>query len=315
MGGAGVRSGRRACTDLVRWYPPEWRVRYGDELVALIEDELEGARPSVAFRASVASAGLHERVRALRRAGRQGTPEVRIRSGALIVLGAWVALVFGGAAFAKAAEHFSHAQPAAAQSLSRSAYLAVALLAVAGAALVVLGASVALPATVRFLAGGGWPSVRRRLLVPLAWSAVTAVATIGLARWAHHLDLRQRNGADLAYCAAFLGCALFLAVLLGLWAAAAVAVGRRIDLTPRLIRVEGVLAVLLSAVMGMVTVAVGLWWVAMAHGAPWFLAGTRPGTRPSPVTVQLVLIEGLLAVATAVAGRGSWRAVTGLRRA
>jgi hypothetical protein len=33
------------------------------------------------------------------------------------------------------------------------------------------------------------------------------------------------------------------------------------------------------------------------------------------VTVQLVLIEGLLAVATAVAGRGSWRAVTGLRRA
>ncbi len=39
---------------LLRWYPPAWRDRYGDELVALLEDELDGTAPTVRLRVSLA---------------------------------------------------------------------------------------------------------------------------------------------------------------------------------------------------------------------------------------------------------------------
>ncbi len=308
-----MRTDRSGCAGLLRWYPEGWRSRYGDELVALMEDELDGTRPSPAFRAAVAWAGLRERARAMGRAGGGATPERRIRSGSLLVLGAWTALVFGGSAFAKVAEHFADAQPASAQSVSRAAYVVVAALAAAGALLVAAGAVVALPATVRFLRAGGWPSVRRRVLGGVVGSVVLGVATLGLARWAHHLDIRQRNGGDAAYSAAFAVWAGLLAACLALWAAAGVAIARRIDLGTRKLRAEGVLAVLVTGSMAAVTVAVGVWWAAMAEGAPWFLAGTRPGTHPSPVTVPLVVVGGILVVATAVAVRGSWRTLAALR--
>jgi hypothetical protein len=304
---------RSPARGLLRWYPRGWRSRYGDELVALMEDELDGAPPSPGFRASVAVAGLRERARSVVVAGSRGTPEFRIRSGALVVLAGWTALVAGGAAFSKAAEHFADAQPAAAQTLSRAAYIFVAVLGATSGLLVVLGAAVALPATVRFLRDGGWTSVRRRVLAAVACTVAVVVVTAGLSLWAHHLDIHQRNGGDLAYTTAFLAWAGLAAVMLGLWAAVAVAVGRRIDLGTRAVRVEGTLAVLVTACMVSMTAAVAVWWAAMAEGAPWFLAGTPPGTRPSPVTVPLVLIAGLLVVACAVAVRGTWQALSGMR--
>jgi len=45
----------------------------------------------------------------------------------------------------------------------------------------------------------------------------------------------------------------------------------------------------------------------MAGGAPWFLAGTPAGTRPSPVTLHLVAVEGWLVAAASVAAYGAVR--------
>jgi hypothetical protein len=61
--------------------------------------------------------------------------------------------------------------------------------------------------------------------------------------------------------------------------------------------------------------AIGVWWVAMSDGASWFLAGTRPGTHPSPVTVQLAMIEGWLVAATALALYGATLVIRSLRAA
>ncbi len=310
-----MSAGRPGVRGLLRWYPRGWRSRYGDEFVALMEDELDGAPPSPRFRASVAVAGLRERGRSVVRAGVRGAPERRIRSGALVVLAGWTALVVAGAAFSKAAEHFADSQPAAAQTLSRAAYIVVAVLGAMSGLLVVLGAAVALPATMRFLRKGGWTSIRRPVLAAVACSVAVVIVTAALSTWAHHLDIRQRNGGDIAYTTAFLAWAGLAAVMLGLWAAVAVAVGRRIDLGTRAVRLEGVLAVLVTACMVSMTAAVAVWWAAMAEGAPWFLAGTPPGTRPSPVTVPLVLIGGVLVVACAVAVRGTWLALSGMRHA
>ena len=47
----------------LRWYPSAWRARYGDELGALIEDQLDGCPPTMRFSMNLALAGLKERAR------------------------------------------------------------------------------------------------------------------------------------------------------------------------------------------------------------------------------------------------------------
>jgi hypothetical protein len=47
---------------LLRWYPASWRERYGDELVALLEDRSYGGRLTLHARLELAWAGLRERV-------------------------------------------------------------------------------------------------------------------------------------------------------------------------------------------------------------------------------------------------------------
>jgi hypothetical protein len=44
-----------------RWYPRAWRERYGEELLALIQDTLDEGRPTWRLRLSVARGGLRER--------------------------------------------------------------------------------------------------------------------------------------------------------------------------------------------------------------------------------------------------------------
>ena len=48
---------------LLRWYPARWRDRYGDELAAMIEHDLEGATPTLRYRLAIARSGLEERMR------------------------------------------------------------------------------------------------------------------------------------------------------------------------------------------------------------------------------------------------------------
>jgi hypothetical protein len=46
---------------LLRWYPRAWRERYGEELLALIQDTLDEGRPTWRLRLGVAWGGLSER--------------------------------------------------------------------------------------------------------------------------------------------------------------------------------------------------------------------------------------------------------------
>jgi len=297
---------------LLRWYPSAWRDRYGDELVALLEDELDGAAPDVRLRMSLAASGIRQRAASSALVGDGGDAALRLRSGALVVLVGWAMLLVGGAAFAKASEHFTSARPPGAQTLARGAHAAVVAVAVTCGVLVLTGAVLALPATVRYLRGGGWPTVAGRAHVAVSAVVATGFATVGLGAWAHHLDVHARNGGDAAYSAAFLAWGALVAVTLGLVVAAGVALARRITLPRAVLQAEGALAVAVAVLVAAVAAATGLWWTAMARGAPWFLVGTRPGTTPSPVTVDLVLVEGSIVLATLVAGYGAVRAIRAL---
>jgi len=303
---------------LLRWYPPAWRARYGDELVALMEDQSEQGPPTRRIKLSVMGAGLRERFHQSGLVGVQLSPADRARAGALLVLCAWTAFVLAGASFSKAAEHFARAVPAGSRAIPQDAFDVVAALGATGVVLMTLGALAALPAFVRFVRTGGWSSIRGHVLRATALTVVTVGAVLPLSLWAHHLNELQRNGGDGIYSGAFVTWALLVAGALSLWTAAGVAAAIRIDLPRRVLHVEAMLAIAVAGAMAVITAATALWWGSMATRAPWFLEGTAPGTSPSPFNVQLVLTMALMLVAVLVAAYGVVRVArsrTGLRTA
>jgi hypothetical protein len=292
---------------LLRWFPPRWRHRYGDEFAALIEDELDGRTPTPRFRLAIVAAGLRERGHESGLAGHPPPAAERVRTGSLLVLCAWAAFMVAGGSLVKAAEHFQQAIPAPSRALSVDTYDTVAVVAVIAGLLVVAGAVVAVPAFRAFLAGGGWASMRRPVVRAGAVTAVTVGAGAGLRAVAQHLTAAQRNGTDGLYSLAFVAVVLLLATSLGLWTAAAVAVVRRLGLSRAVLGTEAVLATTVTAAMVLMTAATAVWWASIATTAPWFLQGTKAGSPASAFAPNLAVTMALMLLASAVALYGAAR--------
>ena len=147
---------------LLRWYPPAWRDRYGEEFVVYMQDSFGSERPPLATRLSVVAGGIRERARRSGLTGDSVPPPNRVRAGMLTVLVSWTAMVIAGSSFAKMSEHFDSALPdgAAAHHLPDLAYTVIQTVAGVVALIVIAAAGIALPTFVRYLRSGGWPSIR-----------------------------------------------------------------------------------------------------------------------------------------------------------
>ena len=203
----------------------------------MIKDQLRGREPGLRMRAGLAVAGLRERLRQAAGAGGPGSRSVadQIRGGYTLVLVAWAAFLVAGASYDKLAEHSTSAVPAPdgqALVMAAGAFDAVGVLAAAATAAVVVGTLVAVPALLRFLLGGGWALIRRRVRWACWVSLTAAVAATALAAVGNQLTAAQRNGGSLAYSLAFAGTAAIAVTALVLWTSAGVTVGRRLDLPP-----------------------------------------------------------------------------------
>jgi hypothetical protein len=302
-----MSSRRTGVTGLLRWYPPAWRERYGDELVALMEDDLGGRRPTVGFRLSVAVGGVRERAHGAGLLGDTLPRAERARSASLLVLCAWTVFVLAGASFSKLSEHFDGAVPTASRSLPTRAFDSVVVAAAVGGVLVVAGALVAVPAFARFLRHGGWAAVRRQVIRAATVTAVTVGVTCALVPWAHSLTPTQRNGGSVPYGLAFLAWAALVAMTLILWTAVAVAAGRRVELSDRALALESALATVVAAAMVAMTVATAVWWGALATRAPWFLHGAPAGSGGSSFDPRLALTTGVMLVAASTGVYGAVR--------
>jgi len=307
-------SPRHELERLLRWYPAKWRGRYGDEFLALLEDRLAGAPPTLRFRTRIAAAGVRERAFEASVLGNRASLATQRRTGLLSVLVAWSIMVISGASLTKMAEHSSSAMPVATRSVAQWAYDATAAAGVAGTLMVVVGAMIALPAFARYLRAGGWHRVRRACLQAVAATAVSVLATLGLAAWAHHLNALQRNGADRWYSAAFLVCAVLVVVAIALWTKAAVVTVAKIDLSTRVLGWESWLALGVTTSTVAVVVGTATWWVQMGLYASWFLHGTRAGVPASPWSDRLAVTALLMMIALAMALWGLWRVALTNRR-
>jgi hypothetical protein len=305
-----VSSRRSQVSGLLRWYPPGWRERYGDEFDALMEDTLGDRPPTPRLRLAIALAGVRERGRETGFVGDSIPPADRARAGSLLVLCAWAAFVAAGSSFAKLSEGFGLAQPTRTGSLSSGAYRAVMVVAVVACLVVVAGVAIAVPSFLRFLRAGGWSHIRKHVVRALAATVVGISALASLVALAHTLTPAQRAGQLVThpavgyYQVAFIATMLLVAVALALWTVAAVVTVRRLDLEGKVLSAEALLAAAVTAAMVVMTMATAVWWGSIASSTPWFLQGTPAGSAGSPFSGQLVGTMVLMLVASILAGYG-----------
>jgi hypothetical protein len=286
---------------LLRWYPTSWRERYGEEFLALLEDELDGAKAPLLFRVKIALAGVRERFLASGVVGTTPTAETRRRAGSLLVLVAWAGMVVGGVGLAKSAEHFSNSLAPSARAGAQFAYDLVVGAGAAGSLLVVLGALIGLPAFARFLVAGGARRVRPALVRALAASAVTGAGVVALGTWAHRLNVAQRNGVDAGYVHAFLAVAVLAVVTIGLWTAFVVKAATAMSIPPVVLRVESELAGAVAAATALVFVGSLAWWLEVGTHAPWFFRASPVGVAVSFWSTPMELNMGVMALSTVLA--------------
>jgi len=248
---------------LLRWYPRAWQERYGEELLALIQDTLDEGRPTWRLRLGVISGGLRERAH---EAGQAVRAAINPRSGPNL----WAKMLVAGTTVALLPQNLSE-WPSPARGWQAVAAFDAMLAAVAlTGAVVVAGGLAALPALVRFLQAGGWPKIRRRV----AWAAgATVAAGGGLAALVLVVDSRSPAQLDASwvYLVGWLATGLAIAVAIGLWATAAAATAGHLALVPRVRAVQLVLGAVAAPLVTLVLVTLNLWWSA-TQSAVWLVA-------------------------------------------
>jgi hypothetical protein len=245
---------------LLRVYPRGWRERYGDELLALLEEQPLTWR----VRADVVVSGLRERVRGSGRAP-------------LRVLWAWSLFVVGGVAFQKTSEHWQVVVPGSERALPSAAFHVVQAAALVGGLAVLAGVALSLPAFLRDLRSGGWAVLRVPILAAATATAIAAGALAGRAQFGHEVR----------------GTSVFVAfalVALFAWTYAATHAARRLPPLPA----HSYLALTASATMVVMTVSAAVWFGAVTTQAPSFV-----GAGQLAVTATFMLVGTGLALAGA----------------
>lgn len=294
---------------LLRWYPPAWRERYGEDLLAYLEDEFGSGRPPLRARLSLLAGGARERARGFGLVGDSAPAPQRVRAGALVVLWAWTAFVVGGSAFAKGSEHFDSVLPPAGHRVPDLAYTLLQATSSSAAALVLAGALLAVPAVARYLRSGGWAALRGHVLRAAASTVATVAVAVPLSVWAHHLSAHDRNGGLPGYTVLFLTFGALFALTLGLWTATAVAAARRVSLTRTVFVAEAALAVAVAASMAVMVAATAVWWAAITSDQGSLVAAAGRGSAASPLQPVLALAAALMLVAASFGAAGVVRIV------
>jgi len=282
---------------LLKWYPSRWRARYGGELVALMEDTYgEGGLP-LSGRFGIMRTGAAEHLREIGLGGGKGTPGERVRSGSLLVLCGWALFVIAGSAFAKMTEHWVGAIPLGDRRFPTNAYDAVQLAASVGLVIVFVAAAIALPALPQFLRDGGWDRVRRPVVRALIVSMTTVLLTMGIV-WVHRLGTAQHNRGWVAHLIGSFW-ALLVVASIGTCTLAATAVARHLRFSEPLLRLEGLLAVLLTLAMLTIIGGAVAWSVVIENDAPRLLSGSGSGLFgvPGPlveIIIGLLMLSGLI---------------------
>jgi hypothetical protein len=284
---------------LLRWYPPAWRARYGDEFTELLIAEFAEQPTSWRRAADVARGGLVARLSSAGLSGRPPESPDQVRAGlAAAVCSAGVFLAFGIAMWAQLTTGWEWQPPRTATtrvamtSMSAAVLLLAVLALLAVAPLVAAAASAVRRRQARHLLGpallavlgavvlavgsrhfeNGWPGTgahawAQQGLVPAGVAAFSWAATLSVSSyWAHPAALAAFPAAEIAWMAVSP-----LALIAGV--AGLTGLVRRLDLSPRILRYTAGLARSAAAVMAVFLVGAGCWVFAEGSGPGLLHAG------------------------------------------
>lgn len=297
-GGQGSLMFRLGCA-LLQLYPQAYRARYGEELRAVLEQY--PVTPATLFDLLLSALDAH-----LRPEGLLPSPSSRMRGTVSAALILWVALIVVGSGFAKTTEDFPFRAAEAAHPLLGGARIAVAVLALAGAAVVLVAGA---PLAVSILRQAWYDrsqSLRLAVVAPLVALACLLVATgvlILIARNGHG------GGALLGHVALILWLALAV-VVASVCALGARAAIQAAWLHPTVLGLAAAGAWLLARVMVALTLATALYATLLAIYART-LQDTPNGPFRVPTSVSLGVEVVAMIVISGLAVLSSRR---GLRR-
>lgn len=281
-----------------RWYSPQWWERYGEELMALLEDcYADGPLPWSA-RWSLAREGLSDRARRAGLVGHGASREQRWRAGALYVLVAWAMVVGAGSLFAKVIDNWQTVTPTASRPFIDAVVVAAQIGAALGAVAFVGACAVSRRAVTAFARERGARESWRRLRSPLLAVIVAVASTAVIVSWAHRLSAAQRGGADASYEVGFVVWVALLLVCLGLGARGLVRIVARLEYREaELVRIAQLCAGATGALVALV-VSELVWWVSMARVAPGFFSSSTASAYALPaLSVSVVVLTAALVLA------------------
>jgi hypothetical protein len=269
-----VETARRAAS-LLRWYPRQWRDRYGDEFAELLMSEVSEQPHSWRRSADVARTGLTARLSYAGLGGHTLDPSAQVRAGLVSAVSAVaVFLAFGVAMWAQLTIGWQWSRPNTAatnvammvMSGAMVLFVSLALLAalpvlwcvltgfargqwrgLAGpTSLVLVGAALLIVGSRHF--GNGWPGTgghpwAQQGLVPGGVAAFAWASTLSISSyWAHPFALASFPTAEIAWMA--VSPVAMVSLVTG-----TAKVVRRVELGPRALRLESRLAGAAAVVM------------------------------------------------------------------
>jgi hypothetical protein len=247
---------------LLRWYPRAWRERYGEEFVALIQDTLDGRRPTWRLRLSVALAGLRERCY-------QATRTLGAAAKRHPAVDWWLGLVMLGQCITLMPLNLKASIPQARAWQGTAVLDALLAIAAFTCAAVLAGALVAFPAFVRFLQAGGWPKVRRRIAWAAGATVVAGGAFTGFVVAQRSLSLAQESQPG--FIPVVFAASLPLVVALGLWTSAVTGLRKDLKLAPRARAAEVVLGAVIASAVSATVSTYFIWVFTVQLLVPWLL--------------------------------------------
>ena len=294
---------REVARRLVRLYPQGWRVRYGEEFLAILEQ----GPVSVWGLLDVVLGALDARLRPQVTSERRMMVE-KMRGSVLLVLWAWAFLIVAGVGFQKMTEYGDFVRAARDSVAVGVAFHAVVIGAVLTLAAVVVGGVPVAFAALRKALAEGRKDVPLMFCVPL----LSLAAFVGYALLIVEVvypALRHPTVHDAVNVAFFLSLAGAFLLAAGASVRAVSGAVRRSGVEGQPIRFALYPATVAAIAMVVVLAGTTVWGVALRAQAPTLFAGDD-GILSTPTYATWLVIVVVMAASTAVALAG---AVRGLR--